>query len=327
MLLSASIFLLGCSSAFADAHGNSMGCCEVKRVPGSMPKSGVYYLDTEYSGSLPDVCKNSCVYNAESGPARYCFSASSTYTAECQDSVEQGVENEITGVIISGGEGTETSIETFPAEANCTIPPFPQPGRKGHSLSVIKDGTELVACGGRDTLTDCISWRSGQDEWTHYATLSQERYQHAAVVLNKQVILVGGSGSNKFTGEIVRDGTAPFNLQNGGDGTCAVAYNQSEFVTIGGWVEWGQHGKVDRYDSEGKYLGSLPDLETPRNHHGCTSFLTDNGEKVFACCPIIFLLYFKQALLVAGGQNAGRSTEIFLPSRGRWVTTTTNLPR
>ena len=41
--------------------------------------------------------RNSCVYNAESGPARYCFSASSTYTAECQDSGEQGVENETTG--------------------------------------------------------------------------------------------------------------------------------------------------------------------------------------------------------------------------------------
>jgi len=89
MLLSASIFLLGCSSAFADAHGNSMGCCEVKRVPGSMPKSGVYYLDTKYNGSVPDVCKNSCVYNAESGPAKYCFSASSTYTAQCQDSGQE----------------------------------------------------------------------------------------------------------------------------------------------------------------------------------------------------------------------------------------------
>merc|ERR1719239_1882483 len=66
-----------------------MGCCEVKRVPGSMPKSGVYYLDTKYNGSVPDVCKNSCVYNAESGPAKYCFSASSTYTAECQDSGEE----------------------------------------------------------------------------------------------------------------------------------------------------------------------------------------------------------------------------------------------
>ena len=34
------------------------------------------------------------------------------------------------GIIITGGEGTETSIETFPAaDANCmNIPPFPAPG-------------------------------------------------------------------------------------------------------------------------------------------------------------------------------------------------------
>merc|ERR1712192_289675 len=118
MLLSASILLLGCSSAFADEHGNSMGCCEVKRVPGSMPKSGVYYLDTEYSGSLPDVCKNSCVYNGESGPAKYCFSASSTYTAECQDSGEQGAENDITG----GGNGTLSYMQCNgePDGTSCT---------------------------------------------------------------------------------------------------------------------------------------------------------------------------------------------------------------
>ena len=92
-------------------------------------------------------------------------------------------------------------------------------GRKGHSLSVINNGSELVACGGRDTTTDCISWRSGQDEWTHYATLrsykditlpfisilffSQERYEHAAVVIRDQIILVGGYGS-RFTGEILK---------------------------------------------------------------------------------------------------------------------------
>ena len=85
-----------------------------------------------------------------------------------------------------------------------------------------------------------------------------------------------------------------------------------------------------RYDSEGKYLGSLPDLATPRRFHSCTSFLTSNNEKVSTCCPIIFLLYFKQALLVAGGRNNGgfqiSSTEIFLPSDGRW-TSGGNLPR
>ena len=73
---------------------------------------------------------------------------------------------------------------------------------------------------GSYTKTSCISWRSGQDEWTHYATLrsykisdcpsfhinsisSQERRYHAAVVINDQIILVGGWDS-KFTGEIMK---------------------------------------------------------------------------------------------------------------------------
>ena len=98
---------------------------------------------------------------------------------------------------------------------------FSSQGRGAHSLSVIDDGKLLVACGGNEiaTLTDCISWRSGQDEWTHYATLrsykditllfisilffSQSRAAHAAVVINKQIILVGGWDS-RLTGEIVK---------------------------------------------------------------------------------------------------------------------------
>ena len=34
----------------------------------------------------------------------------------------------ITGLIISGGLITETSIQTFPVDSNCTIPPFPGEG-------------------------------------------------------------------------------------------------------------------------------------------------------------------------------------------------------
>ena len=85
-----------------------------------------------------------------------------------------------------------------------------------------------------------------------------------------------------------------------------------------------------RYDSEGKYLASLPDLATPRAGHACSSFFT-NGEqvKISPSCLIIFLLYFKQALLVAGGGYRGYrgylvSTEIY--SNGVWRTVG-NLPR
>merc|ERR1711962_511503 len=69
------------------------------------------------------------------------------------------------GLIITGGSGTYTDVEVFPANATCTIPPFPKPGRRRHSLSVIND--TLVACGGSDTKTrtSCISWKKGQNSW------------------------------------------------------------------------------------------------------------------------------------------------------------------
>ena len=59
------------------------------------------------------------------------------------------------------------------------------------------------------------------------------------------------------------------------------------------WLSW-ESGQVShhnqftssplypRYDSEGKYLGPLPDLKTPRAYHGCSSFLTSNNEKVIS---------------------------------------------
>jgi len=102
MLLLASILLLGCASAFAAGHGNSTDCCEVKRVSGSGPLSGSYYLDTDYSKAVPVSCKDSCVYMA-SGPKRYCFQPSSTYKAQCQD--------------ISASNGTTASQEDLAAEA------------------------------------------------------------------------------------------------------------------------------------------------------------------------------------------------------------------
>jgi len=102
MLLLASILLLGCASAFAAGHGNAMGCCEVKRVSGSGPFSGSYYLDTDYSKAVPVSCKDSCVYMA-SGSKRYCFQPSSTYKAQCQDR--------------SGSNGTTASQEDLAAEA------------------------------------------------------------------------------------------------------------------------------------------------------------------------------------------------------------------
>jgi len=111
MLLSAAILLLGCSSALADGHANNMGCCEYKLVPGSMPKSGHYFLDTQPSDIIPDFCKDSCVYVKERMPgddplpegSRFCFKPSSTYTAECQDTGDGSIAIDSSSVTDSSG--------------------------------------------------------------------------------------------------------------------------------------------------------------------------------------------------------------------------------
>jgi len=219
------------------------------------------------------------------------------------------------GLVITGGWGSpkHTSIETFPTAPTCTIPSFPEPGgRAGHTLSVLENGRQLVACGGIwGAKKSCISWRSGQDEWTHYAKLRQWRTDHAAVTINDKIILIGGH-DGKTSGEIVKGGT--LSLQNRGEGTCALTWEDG-FLTIGGFGSQitVHHGKVDRYDSDGKYLGSLPDLPTPRARHACTSFFL-NSEK---------------ALLVVGGHKrmgSGLSATTELFSNGKW-TTGGNLPR
>jgi len=205
-----------------------------------------------------------------------------------------------TGVIITGGFPPKTDVEVFPANTSCTIPPFPSPGRQSHSLSVIND--TLVACGGGNTPTTCISWKKGQDGWEDFHTLGQERYAHAAVVVDgeEDIIILGGTYPSDTTGEIVKSGTQ-FELQNDGFGTCAVSY-QGAVVLMGG----GYHGKVDRYDSKGNYLDSLPDLLEARTYHACTTFTSSSGE---------------EGLLVAGGDNRGHisSTELYLPSKKQWT--------
>merc|ERR1712013_177426 len=104
------------------------------------------------------------------------------------------------GLIITGGTVSRRDVEVFPANAACTIPPFPQPGRYCHSLSVTND--TLVACGdGSRSGTSCISWKRDQGNWEDFHTLNQERQDHAAVVVDgeDQIIILGGWSSSSQT--------------------------------------------------------------------------------------------------------------------------------
>merc|ERR1712038_1877683 len=118
-------------------------------------------------------------------------------------------------------------------QANCSIPQVPTP-RNRHTLSVINNGTTLVACGQvRSSTSSCVSWQAGKGGWKDYATLSGKRlrgYVHAAVVLPNDTIIVVGSNEREQTGEIV--GSEPR-----GDHACASftsSNGEKGFLVAGG---------------------------------------------------------------------------------------------
>ena len=81
------------------------------------------------------------------------------------------------GQVIIGGwddTGNLESVEVFPRPPSdaCFIPNLPQ-ARKGHSLSLLSDGS-LVVCGGLDR--SCIYWVAGNTTWTPIFTTRHAFY-------------------------------------------------------------------------------------------------------------------------------------------------------
>jgi len=222
-------------------------------------------------------------------------------------------------------DGSGTGIETFPAGLGCSIPPFPAPGRHDHSLSVVSG--ELVACGGslQGTEQSCIAWHHGQATWRELSTMRKKRYGHTMLTLDNEVLIAGGvqwSKKGEDIQERLENGATAETLdgdgfgilgQLGKYGACVVPFNGSEFLAI-----WGRGPTLVRYDNKGvvldvinaHYRGTVPPIKTPRKHHACATYVSDQGE---------------QGVLVTGGINPhdGKfeaSTEIYLPSEGSWST-------
>ena len=133
-------------------------------------------------------------------------------------------------------------------------------------------------------------------------------------------------------------GGRSFELEHDGyrypEGSCAVFY-QGGFVIIGGfesrkverWVlqEILNFLVVVRYETNGHYLGSLPDLNqhTGMQYHACSTFVSAKGEQVGFHIDFQIQISVKQGLLAAGGysysSNYFSTVELYLPSTNQWT--------
>ena len=109
----------------------------------------------------------------------------------------------LSGIIITGGYDTRTSIEVLDPDvspSSCSLPQLPE-GRFGHTL------TGLTACGGYGsaaTRRSCVTL--SESSWIKSHNLVHRRQDHCAWETDSGIILLGGSLNNKTTELLKEDG-------------------------------------------------------------------------------------------------------------------------
>ena len=95
-------------------------------------------------------------------------------------------------MMISGGNGSETSVEVIsPSGGSCTLPPLPSP-RTSHTLTL--GGGSALACGGWGGAGRSCARLTGGG-WSSSHGLQQPRAGHASWAVTSGVILLGGAAS------------------------------------------------------------------------------------------------------------------------------------
>jgi len=153
--------------------------------------------------------------------------------------------------VLTGGnsyDGMESSIQLYPGESDCSVPPLNQP-RRDHV--VFSQGDLLVACGGTSraaaqgarTSSECVSLDlgTGASAWVPHSTITSDKREYASfAVINDMNCIVGGRIEAKTTLECLDPATnfwveLPETIP--GDGvysSCSVNLPDGSVLFIGG---------------------------------------------------------------------------------------------
>jgi len=214
------------------------------------------------------------------------------------------------GLLVTGGFKL-SSIEVWipgGVEPPCTLPPLPSP-RIDHTVSVVNG--RIVTCGGWDFSTNkrigfCMELTL--EGWTNLTGTLETRRSHASVVIQGEILLIGGWGNSiSETTEIVSvtegQSRQSFPLTYPRHKSCTIQLSPSSLVITGGSDAIARN-KVVQYDGVGgdnPTPSELPRLNTGRYRHACGVYEKEGS----------------QVLLVTGGSGVNlASTEVYSYSSG-----------
>jgi len=200
-------------------------------------------------------------------------------------------------VLILGGEIDDLlhpSLDTVEALGSCGM--FDSSvGNLPHAMrdeAATMYGDRVVICGGYKLLgptKDCFQLDLTSDtlEWTEFPSLMQARYQHVLLTVAGELYAIGGGHflGNDRTIEKFNAETNAWELFGEMSGSrsefCALPLGDDAIILIGGYDDFMQSEKTEKYDFATKTWTQLSPLPLGRDLHSC--------------------VWYKDEIVVAGG--------------------------
>ena len=192
---------------------------------------------------------------------------------------------------------------------HCEIPKFPI--QMNGATGGLINGTPML-CGGFSydsrTYLDTCHILQENGEWIQdgIASLTTNRYLAGSVVMNGQLVMVGGyNGKYLSSIELVSPNTPsmtlPINLPQGIQ-PCVIRWDDQTIMVIGGYIGFNEYiAETYFVDLVNETISPGPKLNKKRSHHACAEMIV-NGQ---------------DAIVVTGGYDAKISTEILVKSNLR----------
>ena len=200
-------------------------------------------------------------------------------------------------ILITGGgykieddNATLHSAEIFlPNSPNtpCVLPDLPAP-YAGHT----QDGGMI--CGGyfNSTRYNCRKWNSNEGKFPkkpyHYFKPGRYHLVSWTPVSEKETFLMGGSGSAAINSTTivkpgVTEGYKGFDLKDSLIGACSIPDPETDTLVITGGntiYQTSDNNKITSLYNEDGFVEYLDNLNYPRLHHGCASYIAANKKRV-----------------------------------------------
>ena len=138
----------------------------------------------------------------------------------------------------------------------------------------------LIACGGKGGLTTCSTFDISKGEWLHSHNFTLEHSAHVAWKTSKGILLMGGhQNPNKTTFISAGPQQAGFNLRQPFRHACIIPNPLTKTAYIIGGYHKEHLTKVIEYSEDG-FVRELPNLNSGRYRHACSSYYDDQQNLV-----------------------------------------------